>query len=49
MALAGLVAVREKGWTPALKPELLALRLQARFFIAPKFFAEALVAAGETV
>lgn len=43
-----LIAARKKDWIPALKPELLALRLQARFFLSPRFFAEALAVVGET-
>jgi len=43
-----LMAAHERNWFPALKPELLALRSQARFFLSPKFFAEALAAVGET-
>ena len=48
-AVGALIAARKKGWLPALKPELLALRSQARFFLAPKFFAEVLAAVGEAV
>lgn len=47
-AVGVLIAAREKNWIPSLKPELLALRSQARFFLSPKFFAEALAAVGET-
>lgn len=42
-----LIAARQKDWIPALKPELMALRSQARFFLSAKFFAEALAAVGE--
>ena len=48
-AVGALIAARKKGWIPALKPELLALRSQARFFLATKFFSDALGAVGETV
>ena len=48
-AVGVLIAARRKGWIPTLKPELLALRSQARFFLAAKFFSDALGAVGETV
>lgn len=47
-AVGVLIAARKKGWIPAVKPELLALRSQARFFLSAKFFAEVLAAVGET-
>lgn len=42
-----LIAARGKGWIPELKPELLALRSRARFFLSPALFADALAAVGE--
>ena len=48
-AVGVLISARRKGWIPALKPELLALRSQARFFLGAKFFSDALGAVGETV
>lgn len=47
-AVGVLIAARKKDWIPSLKTELLALRTQARFFLSPGFFAEALAAVGET-
>ena len=47
-AVGALIAARRKGWIPALKPELPALRSQARFFLAAKLFSDALAAVGET-
>jgi len=47
-AVGVLITARRKGWIPALKPELLALRSQARFFLGAKFFSDALGAVGET-
>lgn len=35
-AVGVLIAAKKKGWLSALKPELLALRSQARFFLSPK-------------
>lgn len=46
-AVGVLIAAKQKDWIPALRPELLALRSQARFFLSPKFFAEVLAAVGE--
>ncbi len=47
-AVGVLISARQKGWIPALRPELLALRTKARFFLAPAFFMDALAAFGET-
>jgi predicted nucleic acid-binding protein len=43
-----LIAAQKRDWITALKPELLALRSQARFFLSAKFFVEVLAAVGET-
>ena len=47
-AVGVLIAARQKGWIPALKPELLVLRTEAGFFLSPRFFTDALAVVGET-
>ena len=42
-----LIAARKKGWIAALKPELIALREEARFFLSAQFYAAALASIGE--
>lgn len=53
IALSGAVGVpiaaERHGWLAELKPELLALRVRARFFLSPRIFSEALASVGETV
>ncbi|MGI8603177.1 MAG: hypothetical protein ACR2OZ_09265 [Verrucomicrobiales bacterium] len=46
-AVGVIIAAHKNGWIPALEPELLALRSEARFFLSPKFFAGVLTAVGE--
>jgi predicted nucleic acid-binding protein len=48
-AVGVLISAKRNGWIPELKPELLALRAKARFFLSAKIFAEALAGVGETV
>jgi predicted nucleic acid-binding protein len=44
-----LIAAKHHGLLGELKPELLALRLRARFFLSPSIFSEALASVGESV
>lgn len=47
-AIGVLMTAKRNGWISELKPELLALRERARFFLSERIFREALTSVGET-